>query len=97
MVVILFWEREMHARSPNETSPPLLLSSGNFASSSSNLYNLKKVEMTLFTVRHSPRAVDGSEELHCDLGEARERKEEGAGRKDGVGYSYRLCITGGGA
>jgi hypothetical protein len=24
------------------------------------------------------------EELHCELGEARERKEEGVGRKDGV-------------
>jgi len=97
VVVILLWERETHAPSANETSSPLVLSSGNFASSSSNLYNLKKVEMTLFTVRHSPRAVDGSEELHCDLGEAHERKEEGAGRKDGVGYSYQLRISGGGA
>ena len=41
--------------------------------------------------------MDGSEELHCDLGEARERKQEGAGRKDGVGYSYQLRISGGGA
>ena len=41
--------------------------------------------------------MDGSEELHCDLGEDRERKQDGAGRKDGVGYSYQLRISGGGA
>ena len=53
--------------------------------------------MALHVQEWKARVVDGSEELHCDLGEARERKEEGAGRKDGVGCSYRLRISGGGA